>query len=747
MSSRITNKVSPKPPATPQGAITAKPGAVVSGTGGANAPAPANAKVQVSALSRVNPVSVVLSLCLLAAIGLGVYLIGARALHSSKKEPSSSEVVEKVSQAEAMKKDPWYADPRLSYDGPWKNVKPDVKYVGDAVCAKCHETEHEHFRKHPMGRSAFMVDSPLDDQLMDEKHRNPFTEFGFVHTARKVKEKGPDGKEHVQMYHDVVFPDPDDKSKNVVEIHEHIAVAVGSGVHSRSYLTNHNGFVCESPLTWYGQKQKWDLSPGYETSPDHLFFNRPMGAPCLFCHYQHVDPAPGHFNKFDNNVFEDVQLSIGCERCHGPGQLHVKERKKEPDVSTPDYSIVNPKWLSPRLREMICVQCHLQAETTFLRPGRDDFDFRPGMSLPLFIEMYMMAERGEKEFHAVGQVEQMYGSTCFLKSHEKHPDGDATKAMGCTSCHDPHSRPTPEQMVTQYRDACLQCHAERFVAQGKETPCSKGMPWRLKNTNNTDACADCHMPKNQAMDIPHFTLTDHRVVRKKDDPYPPFLERARGRKLGDDEPPIVAFFDGDPDEKSEAAARSRAIACVTELQGKAVMTEAQRGKTIEWSIKTLKPIVEKHEWDWDAASAYGMALQMAGFPEQAMKVTQIALKFEPPQELAFMRGMFVANANQRQDLQLELLLKLREINPDSSNHRVDLVRLYNEMHNFAGIIEEAPGALEKDPANKMVRQVYIVALWKKGRKKESEEQLEVYQKLNPSLKKQTEEWFEEMKKE
>src|SRR5260370_15391299 len=30
------------------------------------------------------------------------------------------------------------SDPRLAYAGPYKNVHPDVKAVGDAVCNSCH---------------------------------------------------------------------------------------------------------------------------------------------------------------------------------------------------------------------------------------------------------------------------------------------------------------------------------------------------------------------------------------------------------------------------------------------------------------------------------------------------------------------------------------------------------------------------------------------------------------------------------
>src|SRR4051812_45527177 len=36
---------------------------------------------------------------------------------------------------------------------PYANVRPGVRYVGDAACARCHEEIAETYRTHPMGRS------------------------------------------------------------------------------------------------------------------------------------------------------------------------------------------------------------------------------------------------------------------------------------------------------------------------------------------------------------------------------------------------------------------------------------------------------------------------------------------------------------------------------------------------------------------------------------------------------------------
>src|SRR5438067_13883708 len=44
-------------------------------------------------------------------------------------------------------------DPRHTFATPYRNVHPDVKYVGDAECAACHPSQAETYREHPMGRS------------------------------------------------------------------------------------------------------------------------------------------------------------------------------------------------------------------------------------------------------------------------------------------------------------------------------------------------------------------------------------------------------------------------------------------------------------------------------------------------------------------------------------------------------------------------------------------------------------------
>src|SRR4051812_45178787 len=65
-------------------------------------------------------------------------------------------------------------DPRVTYDGPFLNVRPEVQYVGDASCATCHPIETDGFHRHPMGRSLLPAVELVGKLRYDENVHNPF---------------------------------------------------------------------------------------------------------------------------------------------------------------------------------------------------------------------------------------------------------------------------------------------------------------------------------------------------------------------------------------------------------------------------------------------------------------------------------------------------------------------------------------------------------------------------------------------
>ena len=113
-------------------------------------------------------------------------------------------------------------------------------------------------------------------------------------------------------------------------------------------------------------------------------------------------------NEFQRDtVFQRLEHAIGCERCHGPGELHVR--------GDMEHTIVNPARLSPPLRDAVCEQCHLEGEARLLRAGRDLFDYRPGLPLADFWSVLVEARRSGEDAKAVNHVEQMYQSKCFQR--------------------------------------------------------------------------------------------------------------------------------------------------------------------------------------------------------------------------------------------------------------------------------------------------------------------------------------------
>lgn len=69
-------------------------------------------------------------------------------------------------------------DPRVTFSTPFRNVRPEVKYVGDAACAECHSEQTRSFHHHPMGRSMATVAEIAPQQRYDAAVRNPFDALG-----------------------------------------------------------------------------------------------------------------------------------------------------------------------------------------------------------------------------------------------------------------------------------------------------------------------------------------------------------------------------------------------------------------------------------------------------------------------------------------------------------------------------------------------------------------------------------------
>jgi hypothetical protein len=354
---------------------------------------------------------------------------------------------------------------------PFLNTREGVGYVGTATCVSCHGDEHASFRRTGMGISMAAVDpkrAPPDggfDHPLSKRRYRAYRKGGELWHRESLLTEGPE---------------------EVVLAEYALKYAVGSGRHALTYLVETDGFLVESPMSWYASKAAWDISPGYD-NPKQPGFARAIGEGCLFCHAGHAEALGRSTHRMRIG-----EVTIGCERCHGPGALHV-DRQAAPrrNGDAVDYTIVNPARLSRDLAEAICQQCHLNSDATVTLRGRKLIDYRPGLRLEDFWEVYLFKEP-EQSMTVVGHVEQMHQSRCYR----------ASDTFSCLTCHDPHGDPASrEERTAHYQTVCTSCH--------RPQSCTVSDAVR-KNHSPANDCVACHMPRSPT-DIPHLAFTHHRV--------------------------------------------------------------------------------------------------------------------------------------------------------------------------------------------------------------------------------------------
>lgn len=396
------------------------------------------------------------------------------------------------------------------------------------------------------------------------------------------------------------------EGETLVHQQQEVAYTVGSGQRGRSYIIRQGDLFFQSPITWYSGRQRWDLSPGFESRTWH--FGRRIVDGCVQCHFGSVtDAETRHADRYHADPF--IEASIGCERCHGPGGRHVVFHRS--GESSEEDPIVNPGLLPPRERESVCYQCHLQGVERVLRYGRTEFDFRPGMDLSDVWSIFTLGESGVYEgmTDAVSQVQQMRSSVCFQRSEGR---------LGCISCHDPHGTPDLAERVTFYRARCLECHGE------EKTPCSMPVAKRREVTRE-DSCIECHMPRLPTGDVPHTAQTDHRVLRD-----PMSVEETRAASDG-----VYTLFDGAESRMPESSierAEGILMARIAADESDVLLAKA--------ACEQLAPLVSETSDDVDLLYHLGTAYSVQLQTQKAKEFWLRVLDLEPQHEGALRQLAF-----------------------------------------------------------------------------------------------------------
>ena len=359
-----------------------------------------------------------------------------------------------------------------SAESAFLNLNDSVKYVGMQTCLKCHSDKHETFIHTGMGKSF--------DHASLSKTSSKDTKHAFVFDKRKNFWYHPYWQNDSMFIEQFRLNGDDTVFKRI----EKISYIIGSGQHTNSHIWNENGFLFQAPITYYTQEKLWDLAPG-ASDFNGVGFERIISSECMNCHNMY-----SQFDFTSVNKFVSVKTGIECERCHGPGALHVQEKFAGHLVDTKnetDFTIVNPKRLSRDLQTELCQRCHMQG-ITVLNENKTVFDFKPGMKLNEVMNVFMPRYTNDNLFIMASHADRMKQSKCY----------SGTSTFTCITCHDPHIS-VEETPLDKFNETCKSCHHESCT----------NSPELNKMAN--DNCVQCHMPLSPTLDIPNVQIHDHKI--------------------------------------------------------------------------------------------------------------------------------------------------------------------------------------------------------------------------------------------
>jgi len=359
---------------------------------------------------------------------------------------------------------------------------------------------------------------------------------------------------------------------------------IGSGVKGRSYLFSVQGFLFETPINWYSQEHRWNMTPAY-TEAREMPMNLPALVDCLNCHTSGMQvPLAGTDSRFSGKPF--LHGGITCQRCHGPDG---GQGGKGPGVDSAGAHplMVNPAKLPADRRDAICMECHFEGTVGIEQPGKHLYEFQPGDRLDDYMHYFLLTGNQPTETEqALSQVEALSLSVCKQKSGDK---------MSCMSCHDPHQEPAEVEKAGYYRGKCLSCHGEAFGE---------------KHHRDKPDCRQCHMPALANQAVAHTESTDHRILR-----YPHGFQLPKTTQ----EERLVAFPESDA---SLVTTRDLALGWET-------LAQRNHAGAAQQAERFLRQAAKERPDDARVLSSLGFIEQKRGHEKEAREFYERALKIDP----------------------------------------------------------------------------------------------------------------------
>jgi predicted CXXCH cytochrome family protein len=330
--------------------------------------------------------------------------------------------------------------PRAATAGstPQDAPRPGAQYTGSESCKPCHLEAYEGWKK-----------SRMANILLDPR----------VHPEAVVG--------------DFAHPDP----LRTFTLDD-VAFTYG-GRFKQRYFTRRGDNLYPLPAQWDVQKRRW-LPYHVEAGTDWWVpyygptnFDRPTGPTCDGCHSV----------NYNIKTHAVTEWNVGCEKCHGPGSLHVAHPARN--------NIVNPESLDFVRANDVCIQCHSQGRPLANPIDGVYYDWPVGYIAGARLADYWKLEEmkpGTTNFFQFADLtahkNRMQGND-FVQSTMYH------RGMRCFDCHQVHSGAVSS--LTMIGNAlCLSCHNRQNPA-GLRGSVSEHTH-HAENSPGSQ-CVACHMPR------------------------------------------------------------------------------------------------------------------------------------------------------------------------------------------------------------------------------------------------------------
>jgi hypothetical protein len=325
------------------------------------------------------------------------------------------------------------------------------KFIGSAACINCHKDVYD---KHLYTEHHLTSALPTEKNILGsfEKNKNVFVFDPFTNVTMEKRDSG---------FYQIEYSNGNEIRKGRFDI------VIGSGRKGQSYLNWLKDRLVQLPITYFTPAGQWSNSPGYP--PDKIVFFRPITSRCLECHSTYFEKISGPAKDFEDFDHHKIIFGVECEKCHGPGAMHVEFQTKNPDIKEAKFIVNTGKLPRERLLDL-CALCH-GGRLTKTKPS---FEFQAGDTLSnYFLSNTNPVNAANIDVHG-NQLGLLSLSKCFAMS-----------TMTCISCHNTHENENGK--IALFSQRCMTCHSE---GHGKSCKMSASIGPAI-----TQDCIDCHMPK------------------------------------------------------------------------------------------------------------------------------------------------------------------------------------------------------------------------------------------------------------